>query len=417
MKLSDTLKAQRAGHLDAMEALNKAAGAEANGGSPREFTADETAGWNTAKAAVATLDARITQAVEREEQARGASGAPVLLGDNGKPLTVLRSGDKLADRHRASRAIGKDQMDEFTPGAVVRGLVTGQWDGRDGLQRALSSLTPAAGGYTVPTELSAVWLDLARAASVCNAAGAITIPMETQTLRIAGLAGDVVPVFRKELQTIGNSNATFRAVDLRARSIAVITEVTLELLADSPNAATMLEHSMLTAMGQAMDKALLSGDGDTTGSLDNPLGILNWAGIGSTAAVGTPVDYAPWLAAMGGIATANHIPATIVDTPATAYHLAALPTGITGDKTPLLPPKPYADAAKLQTTGIGDGNSLAGDFTRSGWGLRESVVIEATRLSDDAFNRAQVRVRAMMRYDTFVTHAAAFWALKGITYA
>lgn len=412
MRYSDKLKQAREAVVNRMTGLNETAGKEG-----RAFTADEQKRWDDSKAEVAGLDAQIKSALDREEFERNArGGAPALVNERGEPLTVLRGGanfDRLADRHRG---VSQELRDQFSPGALIRGIATGRWDGRELIQRAMNEGSGAAGQFTVPAELSASWLDLARARSVCSAAGAITIPMNSQTLRISGLATDVVPAFRAELTDFPTSNNTFRAIDLRARSIGVISEASIELLADSPNASLMVEASMLAAMGLAFDQALLSGSGNVVSPADNPLGVLNWPGIGSTATVGTPADYKPWTAAMLGVANANHTPATVIDTPQTAYFLGDLATGISGDKTPLRAPAAYEAMQKLQTTGMAAGTSLVGDFTNCGWGARESIVIEATRLSDDALTKGKVRIRCMARLDTFVLYAAAFHKLTGLTY-
>jgi HK97 family phage major capsid protein len=414
MRYSDKLKQARAGVIARMEGLNEKASKEGRG-----FTPDEQKTWDDSRAEADGLASQIKSAVDREDFERNSrGGAPVLLGIDGEPLTVLRGGpqmDRLADRHKGSMAA--DLAAEFSPGALIRGIATGRWDGRGLLQKTMNEGTGASGQFTVPSEMSASWLDLARAKSVCSAAGAIVVPMGSQTLRIAGLASDVQPAFRAELSDFVTSNNTFRALDLRARSIGVISEMSIELLADSPNASLMVETSMLAAMALAFDQALLSGDGDVVSPKDNPLGILNWPGIGSTAAVGTPADYSPWTAAMLGVANLNHTPATVIDTPATAYHLADLATGISGDKTPLRAPAPYEGMQKLQTTGMASGTSLVGDFSNAGWGMREGITIEATRLSDTAMTKGLVRIRCMARIDTFVTFAQAFHALRGITYA
>lgn len=409
MKLSDKLKAKRAEKMEALEALNKSA--------EGSFTEAQNATWQTTKSEIAALDLEIRSAVEREEFSRNDRSAPALLNEHGEPLTVLRGGpkpDRLADRHRN---VSAELSAQFSVGALIRGAATGRWDGRELIQRAMNEGTGAAGQFTVPAPLSAAWLDLARAASVCSQAGAIVVPMESQTLRIAGLATDVVPAFRAELTDFPTSNNTFRALDLRARSIGVISEMSIELLADSPNASQMVETSMLAAMGLALDGALLKGDGVVVSPADNPTGIMNWAGIGATPTVGTPADYLAWLAAMGSIAGLNHVPATVVDTPETVYHLAGLPTGITGDKTPLRAPAPYEAMQKLNTTAMTAGASLVGDFANAGWGMREGIMIEATRLTDTALKKGMVLIRCAMRFDTFVLRAAAFHKLTGITYA
>jgi hypothetical protein len=63
---------------------------------------------------------------------------------------------------------------------------------------------------------------------------------------------------------------------------------------------------------------------------------------------------------------AANAPATVIDTPATAYFLAGLPTGITGDKSPLRPPAPYEAMQKFMSTVMPSGTSLVGDLTKLG---------------------------------------------------
>lgn len=409
MRLSDSLRSKRGDLLDRMEAVSEKAAAE-----ERLFTDQEQAEFDGLRREVATLDKQLETQLAAEELRRGGKGKALqLLNERGEPLTVLKNTDKLADRHRG---VSRELMNEFGVGHIVKGLATGIWDGRDVLQRAMNEGSGAAGQFAVPAPLSAAWLDLARASAVCSQAGAIVVPMTSQTLRIAGLATDVAPAFRAELTDFPTSNNTFRALDLRARSIGVISEMSVELLADAPNGPAMVETSLLAAMGVAFDFALLAGSGNVTAPADDPCGILLWPGIGQTAAAGTATDYSDWLGAMKGIANANHVPATVIDSPDTTYHLAGLPTGIAGDRTPLRPPAPYESLQKLQTTAMPAGTSLVGDFACCGWGLRESIVVEASRVSGDSLTKGKVQIRCMARLDTFVAYAAAFFAIAGITY-
>jgi HK97 family phage major capsid protein len=228
MRMSDKLKEVRANLLDRLEKLSETAAEEG-----RELNTSESAAWDAAMKEARDLEQRIERQLAAEALQRGGQGAPMLLNERGEPLTVLRSTDKLAERHRGGSA---ELAAQFSVGHAVRGIATGRWEGRDALQRAMNEGTGPGGTVRVPTPLSAQWLDLARSQAVLGTAGPITVPMESQTLRIAGLETDVVPAFRAELTDFPTSNNTFRALDLRARTIGIISEMSIELMADSPNA-------------------------------------------------------------------------------------------------------------------------------------------------------------------------------------
>src|SRR5262245_25234351 len=56
-------------------------------------------------------------------------------------------------------------------GRILRGAILGDWSRATRVERAMGEGVLAQGGYAVPSELSALWLDNARSASVCLQAG------------------------------------------------------------------------------------------------------------------------------------------------------------------------------------------------------------------------------------------------------
>ena len=235
------------------------------------------------------------------------------------------------------------------------------------------------------------------------------------TLRIAEIVGDVQPAFRPENTALPENDVVFGALDLKARLIGVVTRASLELISDLPMASDMITASITGALGVAMDGAMLSGDGVVDATHDNPRGILNWPGVNAIAAVGTPTNYDPWLDAIHLIELANLEPTAVVDHPDTVNTMRKLKTGLTGDQTSLVWPPAYARLSPFVTTGLAAGNSIVGDFTNALFGMRELIVIEATRVGDTALKNAQVLIRGYMRLDTGVTRAKAFTKLTGIT--
>jgi HK97 family phage major capsid protein len=403
MRLSDGLKQRRGDLLDRLESLSKKAEGES-----RLFTADEAAAWDAATASVRDLDQQIERQVAAEEMARsGKGGQRIAVDDAGNRHPVLTTGMKLADRHPPR---GGQTLDLAK---TIRGIVTGNWDGADGEQRAMSVGSLPGGGYSVPLELSSMWIDLARARAVTIAAGAGTVVMDSMTLRIASIVGDVAPAFRPENTALPENDVVFGALDFKARLIGVVTRSSLELISDAPNASEMITASITGALGVGMDAAMLSGSGDV--ATDTPRGILNWPGINTIPTVGTPTNYDAWLDAIHAIELANLEPSAVADNPDTVNVLRKLKTGISGDQTPLRAPAAYAALAPFVTTGLATGNSIVGDFTNALFGMRESIVIEATRVGDTALKNAQILIRGYMRIDTGVTRPKAFAALTGIT--
>jgi len=406
MRLSDKLKAERASLLDTLANLGKVADSD-----NRVFSPDEQKAWDDTKAKLAAIDANITSTVEREEFTR-TSALPVrtAIDDQGHRHPILNRDMKLADR------FPRTSVEPFSFARAIKGIVTGDWREAAFEQRAMGTGTLPGGGYTVPTELSAMWLDMVRSKSVSIEAGVGTIPMGTQTLRIAKIDGDVVPAFRPEHVAFPESDVVFGEIDLKAKTIGVIARASIELIADSPMASEMIVASLTQSMAVAIDQAMLSGDGVVDATHDNPLGILNWPGINAIAAVGAFANYDPWLDAINLIEVANLEPNAVIDHPDTANRLRHLKTGLAGDQTTLVPPPDYDDLTRLVTTGLAAGNSLVGQFDQAVYGMREGMTIETTRVGADALSKGEVLIRAYMRLDTAVLRPKAFTKITGLLY-
>ena len=122
-----------------------------------------------------TLDQQIERQTASEDLRRsGGTAARHAVDDQGSEHLILQKQHKLADRHPPR---GGEPLDIAK---ALRGLLTTDWTGAEMEQRAMSVGSLPGGGYTVPAELSAMWIDMARAKAVCIAAGAGTIPMESR---------------------------------------------------------------------------------------------------------------------------------------------------------------------------------------------------------------------------------------------
>src|SRR5262249_9186287 len=158
---------------------------------------------------------------------------------------------------------------------------------------------------------------------------------------------DLVPSFRAEGTAFPTNDIALSAIDMKAKTIGVLTSASIELLADSPMASDMLVAALTGSMAAAIDKAMLQGDGNVVSPSDNPRGILAWPAINSIAAVGAPTNYDKWLDAISLIEQANMEPNAVIDNPIVANSLRKLKTGISvTDMSSLVPPPAYADLDK-----------------------------------------------------------------------
>jgi HK97 family phage major capsid protein len=420
MRLIDKLRAAKAAVVDRMEALNAAAERD-----NRSFTEAEVAAWDALKIECTTLDAQLANAEERatllrsDTTARPVGGGPRLVTDDGTVIRALTRADRLTDLlPRRAGGVGDEPV---SLARALRGIVHGDWSRANRVERAMGEGVLAGGGYAVPAELSSLWLDNARSASVCMQAGAITIPMSTSVLRIVRIDGDPTVYFRQEHQPITESDLIFAGVDLKARTAGILCRVSVELLEDSPIANAAIETAMAGAMGLAFDRAMLAGDGNQVAPNDRATGLLYAANVNEIAAAGTPADYGQFIDAYVTVLNANGTPNAWVLGPTTAGTLWKSPTGLAGDATQLRVPVPLDTLPRFVTTSLndqkvaGESASVIGDFGMLGLGLRTSLTLEASRTAADTLSKVEVLIRLYARIDVAILRPKFFTRILGLT--
>jgi len=311
---------------------------------------------------------------------------------------------------------------EMPVGALLKGMVLGDWRGYDRETKAMS--IGADGGYLVPDALSATIIDRARNQAAVVRAGALTLPMETSTLTMARVAGDPTGVWHEENAAVAASDASLEAVTLRTRTLTAITKFSIELFEDAVGLNRVVENSLGQALALELDRAALRG----IGAAGEPLGIANQPGINSTGSVGSPSSYVsfadtPTLT----LRQANaQEPYALISNPRLFNSLEKLVTGITSDLTRLAPPPAWTAMRRFYTNqvpvdlGAGSNESEAyiGDFGQMAIGMRTSLTLEASRDASDssssAFSNLQVWVRAYLRADVALLQPSHFVYLSGI---
>lgn len=347
-----------------------------------------------------------------------AAVGPVFQDQNGNRIQARLANERFAPR-----------PSDGTIGSALHALLRGD------VQNANFGTSDTKGGYLISPEMSGMFLDLARSASVCMRAGAITIPMSTSEMTIATVTGDATPMWRAETVAVTSSEMTFGRITLRAKTLAAIVPVSIEMLEDAGNAATIIEQALSAKMGQMLDKAGLYG----SGAASEPLGLKYSGDVNTVSSVGTPTagatTYSKVITGIKNILDANFPGDTSelswIQNPRDMTNWAAL-----ADTTyqPLAAPpmvaamKQYATTALPRTEGGGGAESSAiiGHFPSLAFGMRTSGVVvqilDSGTVNDgtddwNATSQLMKLIRVYMRADVAILRPTWFSVLSGITSA
>ena len=349
----------------------------------------------------------------RDVAAPAAFDGSVLIAQGGARVPVLEARHSLAS-FTPAEARGSD----ISFGGFLRALYLGPQS--DTERRAMGEASIGTGGAMVPTPLAAGIIDLLRANSVAFRAGARTVPMDAQTLKFARLIADPVGSWRAEGSAIAADQPAMDQVTLNARSWALITRVSRELLDDGQNTDAVLRQVFARTAALALDRAILFG----TGAANQPLGIANTPGI-QLLSMGTNgsaiTGYAKILDAVAALELANAGNITaMVHSPRTARAINGLVNTL-GD--PMEPPVRLAGVPMLATTSCSvtetQGTStnassiILGDFSEVFVGLRTSLQISV--LQEKFADTGEVGFVSWLRADVLLSRPAAMARITGVT--
>jgi HK97 family phage major capsid protein len=256
----------------------------------------------------------------------GSSTFPSTTGDLGRQERL--SSDQSVEQWMAARGqiAGEHRGASFT--RYLRGLVTGEWGGAEVekrmMQLAMSEGVVGAGGHLVPAPLSGRVIDLARNAMQVMRAGAITVPMDSSTLKIARLTGEGSPAWHSENAAITDQDLAFDAVTFTARTLTRLVKLSIELFEDAdPSSEDVIARSFAGQMAVEVDRAALLG----TGTAPEPRGVLNQSGVTLTShgAAGSAItNYDWWLDAIGAVRAAGFEPNAHIQAPRSSTSLSKL---------------------------------------------------------------------------------------------
>lgn len=336
---------------------------------------------------------------------------------SGQPISVLAHDQSLADLEQNNAA-------RPSLGRVLRGIILGgrAYDERElALERRDLGITPdPSGGYTVPSTLSSEWIDLFRSAMVLSRAGARTVAMDTKTLTLARVTGDPTVTWHGENAALTATDPTFGAITLDAKTCVCLVKLSLELSQDSANIEQVLQSTITSAMGGAMDSAGLVGV--TVDAAAAPAGIFNLANRNTVTGIGAPTSWDFLVDGMYELMVDN-VPAeqigALIAHPAVWKKMRKLRTGLASDNTSLVPPPEVAALPKLWTTaapltGGTTAKAVIGKWSDLLFGVRKDIQI---RVLSETFlgSNLQIAVLAYARVDFAATRPESFCTLEGIT--
>lgn len=270
----DDLRRDRKAAADKMtEAATALQTLEAAEAQDAEAIAAAQVAFDQAKAEFDSVHAQVQRA-ETVEAARLASAGP---GDTGaKPVAgagAAVAGQVANPDHKAvevgflMHALYQGGGDREKAVAVL------EREGHSGMVAALSGLTDAAGGITIPRPMAEGMIELLRSRVAVRASGARSVPMPAGELRHAKQTGGATAGYGAELAATAVSDLTFGAVDMSFKKLTALVGVSNSLLRQSGlNMAMVVRDDLLRVMALREDLAFLRNDG--TGG--QPRGVISW---------------------------------------------------------------------------------------------------------------------------------------------
>lgn len=311
------------------------------------------------------------------------------IDSNGKKVKVFANNERLSNN-----------PDGLSVGRYLRGCLTGKWDGAS-LEKRMGVTTSNNGQYLIPTPLSEILVDYARANMVLVKAGAQTVNMDSSTLKIAKVLTDPTVSVKAELESADDSPPTFDQVELSSKTIVAYATFSQEWLNDALNAPEMLEQVMIGALAAKIDFYGLQGQGTT-----EPTGIIYTSGINT---VDVELDTWNYDALLGGLRANQEANCSTTNayilSPKVNYELSRLKDS---NNNYIVQPSDVAALPKHITTSIDKDDLVIGDFRQMILGLRQEITFQTSPIADEMFKKFGMAVRCVARIDWAVARANHF---------
>jgi HK97 family phage major capsid protein len=302
-------------------------------------------------------------------------------------------------------------------GDFIHGAVCGT--SRPDIKNALSEGSDSAGGYSVPEILLNQIVDAMRARQIAVRAGATTVALSSDSVRMLKIASDPKPSWRAENSPVAESEPTFSAVQFSPKSLAVLVKCSRELLEDSVNINEALTLAFSAAMAEALDRAVIFGDGQNS----TPLGLINQGipEIEMASDGGEITGYGKILDLLETFQSNDNWdqPSAMVMHPRTWRAIEGL---VDNEGNPMRAPESVYSIPKHISTNMpidekqgsatNASSILIGDWSKCLIGIRNQMRIEILR--ETYMGNLQYGFICHLRADAAVMHERSFARLKGI---
>ncbi|MGH3993742.1 MAG: phage major capsid protein, partial [Pseudonocardiaceae bacterium] len=266
--------------------------------------------------------------------------------------------------------------------------------------------------------LSGRIIDLARNASRVMQAGAVTVPMTAQTLKVARLTGEGSPAWHAENAAVTDADLAFDAVTFTARTLTRLVKVSVELFEDAdPSSGEIIARSFAAQIALELDRVALRG----SGTAPEPRGVLNSTGVtltdhGANGAAITNYDW--WLDAIGTVRNQNFEPTAHIQAPRSATSLSKLKESSTlaylappAGLSPMLPTKQIPTNLTVGTS-TDCSEVYTGQWDQLMIGMRTDFRL--LFLNQRYLDNLQYAFLAYLRADVQLAHGEAFVVDRGV---
>lgn len=374
------------------------------------------------------MDEQTMRAVIRQEVTAALDG--LLEGDPGPQAMFLTGSAPAVIRQRGEAPLTAggtpfaDAVKALHQGrfSVVRFQLAG---------KALAEGSDSAGGYLVPVEHSGRLIEMLRAKTAVRAAGATVVPMSSDTLQIPAQTGGATAYWVAENAQITASDQTWGQVELQAKKLAALTKLSTELFEDSdPAVEALVMGDLARVLALEEDARYLRGDGTN----NTPTGLehiddvnVDTSTLGANGGTPTFDHLANMLYALDADSVPGDGRAWIVHPrtlntlrkikDSTNHYLWADPAA-PGDP-PTLWGYPVFTTTAIPVNEVRGTSSDCSTIYLGCWpefviGQRKALELRASDAAGSAFEYDQVFIRAILRVDCNVRHAASFEVLKGV---
>jgi HK97 family phage major capsid protein len=367
-----------------------------------------------------------------EEEKRNLSEASARDGNPASPemievttpegrtrVPLLRPEDRLA--RRSYNLPGGVRAQDLDLARYLRGCLIGDWRGADAERRVWQAGVGGTGGFLLPEPLSDQVLDVARNLSVVVRAGARTIAMQWETLRVARQLSDATAVWRPESKELTESEPAMDEVKFEATTLGAVIRISRVLLENGSNAGAIATRAIAAGIATELDRAALFGHGT-----EEPLGVFDTPGIsGVNLGVNGAAlaDYSAFSRAVQAIREQNLEPDGVVYSPRTSGELDRLVSTLDGQ--PLREPRSYSELRKLASnqvpnalthgTATDASAAIVGAWSNLWIALQRDLRIDYFSGSDSTVRKLETLVLGFIRADSLVVRPAGFCVITGIT--